>query len=62
MQNQQERQKLQVWKTLFPFFQQRGGGERGEFRVEGKIIFRFHFASAGDEGRRTAPTAVEENR
>lgn len=24
-----------------------GGGERGEFRVEGKIIFRFHFASAG---------------
>lgn len=55
MQNQQERQKLQVWKTLFRSVQLKGWawGEQGELRVEGKIIFRFHFASAGDGEERT---------
>lgn len=53
MQNQQERQKLQVWRTLFPFFRQKCGRGWGELRVYGKIIF--HFASAGDEEEQHKP-------
>lgn len=43
MQNQQERQKLQVWKTLFPLFQQKGGRGVNKVSLElrAKLFFVF---------------------